>query len=387
MNDSASGIAARRLAADRLRRIDEGGAYANILVPRALDTSGLDERDRALVTNLTYGGTRMRRACDWLVDRFLTRSVEPRVRAALRLGAHQLAFTDVPDHAAVATSVEITPKRARGLVNAVLRKVAAADMDWPDEATRLSYPDWILDALIHEVGQTDAVAALEQMNLPAQATTRADGYVQDLGSQWVAEEVPVAEGFKVLDSCAAPGGKSTALAAAGAFVAAADRSESRCGLVNANARRLGYTAVSILAADATAPPFAPGSFDSVLVDAPCSGLGVLRRRPDARWRVEPGAVDRLAELQVRMLESAASCVAPGGSLTYSVCTITRAETADVAASAARTALADFLPDSLDHPERWRPWSGGGLLLPQDHDTDGMAIFRWRRIKGTALGIS
>ena len=377
MNDSASGIPVRRLAADLLRRIDEGGAYANILVPRALDSSKLDDRDRALVTSLTYGATRMRRACDWLVDRYLSRSVEPRVRAALRLGAYQLAFTEVPDHAAVATSVEITPKRARGLVNAVLRRVASGDRDWPDAATRLSYPDWILEVLGEELGEERALGALEQMNQPGRMTTRADGYVQDLGSQWVVDEIPVAEASRVLDCCAAPGGKATALASAGAFVAAADVRPSRAGLIAENVRSQGAESLSVLVADAVVPPFARRAFDAVLVDAPCSGLGVLRRRPDARWRVEPESVDRLAKLQVRMLTAAAECVAPGGSLVYSVCTLTRAETSAVAEAVAAE-LNDFAPDPLEHAERWRSWGTGGLLLPQDHDTDGMAVFRWSR---------
>lgn len=378
MNDSASGVAARRTAADLLRRIDVDGAFANIVVPRTLASSALDERDRGLVTHLTYGVTRMRRACDWLVDRFVTRTLEPRVRIALRLGAYQLAFTEVPDHAAVGTSVEITPKRARGLVNAVLRKVATADHDWPDEATRLSYPDWILDTVSNDHGREDALAALEHMNRPAGVTTRDDGYVQDLASQWVVDEVPAGEGRKVLDCCAAPGGKSTALAAAGAFVVAADRSLSRTGLVSENVERLDSTDVAVLVADATAPPFAQARFDTVLVDAPCSGLGVLRRRPDARWRIERDAVERLAELQATMLEAAAACVAPGGSLTYSVCTLTKAETEGVAAQVSARGLDGFVAEPLAHPERWRTWAEGGLLLPQDHDTDGMAVFRWVR---------
>ncbi len=136
---------ARLLALDALDRIDPGGAYANLLLPELLGRSGLAPRDRHFVTELVYGTTRMRRACDFLVDRFLTRDLEPRVRNALRLGAYQLHFLGMAPHAAVGETVEAAPKAARGLVNAVLRRVSANPIIWPDDATRLSYPDWIVE--------------------------------------------------------------------------------------------------------------------------------------------------------------------------------------------------------------------------------------------------
>ena len=128
-----------------LDRIDTGGAYANLVLSAELDRSGLAGADRGFATDLVYGTTRRRRACDHLVDRFLVRPVEPRVRNALRLGAYQLAFAGVAPHAAVGETVEVAPRPARGLVNAVLRRVADAPVSWPDDATRLSVPDWILD--------------------------------------------------------------------------------------------------------------------------------------------------------------------------------------------------------------------------------------------------
>ena len=142
------------------------------------------------------------------------------------------------------------------------------------------------------------------MNRPAAVTMREDGYVQDLGSQWVAEAVGAGPGQRVLDVCAAPGGKATYLAGQGARVVAADARPSRVGLVSRNAQslELGPDRLVVVAADGTAPPFRRGSFDKVLLDAPCSGLGALRRRPDARWRIEPDDVDHLAELQRRLLD-------------------------------------------------------------------------------------
>ena len=133
-----------------------------------------------------------------------------------------------------------------------------------------------------------------------------------------------------------------------------------------------------VAGDATAPPLRPASFDHVLVDAPCSGLGVLRRRPDARWRVTPDTVERLAAVQAALVAQAAALVRPGGSLTYSVCTMTRAETTAVADAA--TEALDLAP--LDPPgDPWRPWGSGALLLPQAAGTDGMALFRWQLPSG------
>jgi 16S rRNA (cytosine967-C5)-methyltransferase len=363
--DVAAGVAARRLALDALVRIDEEGAYANLVTGTMLDRSDLAERDRHFVTELVYGTTRMRRACDHLVDRHRRGDVSARVAASLRLGAYQLAFADVAPHAAVDATVSASPKPARGLVNAVLRRVAAdveAGIDWPDAATRLSYPDWIVRETEAVLGHDAALAALEAMNRPATTHVRPDGYVQDLASQAVVEAVGADEGDRVLDLCAAPGGKATGMAGGGAWVVASDRSPGRARLVAGNAERLGHR-LQVLVADGTAAPFPRGCFDRVLVDAPCSGLGVLRRRPDARWRIDTGAPARLAELQVALLTEAATLVAPGGTLVYSVCTLTLAEGDGV--------VARFRPGE--------PWHEvvRSVLAPDD-DRDGMFVAAWRR---------
>ena len=353
---------ARSLAVSALLQIDEG-AYANLAVPPLLDRSGLSDRDRHFVTELVYGTTRMRRACDWLVGRFVDRPLDPDVRAALRLGAYQLHFLGTPPHAAVSATVDAAPKRARGLVNAVLRKVANAPITWPDVATRLSYPDWIVDVLLADLGEVDGVAALEAMNRSVAPVERADGYVQDAASQQVAAFVAALPGERILDLCAAPGGKATTLAGSG-FVVAADIRAHRARLIAENAARLGTTNLAVVQADGRCPPFPAGAFDRVLVDAPCSGLGVLHRRPDARWRHQPSDVEALAELQRALLAGAAELVRPGGSLVYSVCTMTAAETTGIA-----DWLAARLPDWRPVPPPWP----GGLLLPQAAGTDGMFL--------------
>jgi 16S rRNA (cytosine967-C5)-methyltransferase len=386
-----SAITARGVALDVLERIDSG-AYANLALPGELGRCGLGQRDRALVTELVYGVTRMRRACDWLVDAHLHNPVtDARVRAALRLGCYQLVFTRIPPHAAVSATVAQAPARARGLVNAVLRRVAdRMPPVWPDLATELSYPDWIVGRLEADLGKDCARACLVQMNEAPPVTTRADGYVQDLGSQWVSETVGVRVGERVADLCAAPGGKATAMAATAGSVAqeagqgtrllvvAGDIRPARARGMRDGVRRLGLdrgasASVVTVVADGRRPPFVRGSFDRALVDAPCSGLGVLRRRPDARWRAQPADVDRLAALQRELLTGAVQLLRPGGTLVYSVCTLTSAETLTI-----DEWLASEHPElaPLPPPEPpWVPWGRGGLLLPQAAGTDGMFLLR------------
>lgn len=368
----------RRVAVEALVRIERDGAYANLVLPKMLARSGLGERDRAFATQLVYGTTRHRRACDWFIDRFALGDLDLETRAALQLGTFQLRMLGTPPHAAVSATVDVVPRRVRGLVNAVLRKIASADDAWPSDAVRLSYPDWLVDRLVADLGRDDAIEALTSMNGAASVHVRDDGYVQDPASRWVVDAVGARPGERVLDLCAAPGGKATAMAGVeageGPTVVAADRRASRVGLIADNAAKLGLgrDRLPLVVADGTAPPFARGSFDRVLVDAPCSGIGSLRRRPDARWRVEPAAPERLADLQGRLLAAAAPLVRPGGRLVYAVCTLTAVETTGVAAAFA-AAHQGWEPVAI---ERGRPWGSGALLLPHDHDTDGMAAFAW-----------
>jgi len=375
-----AGVAARRLAVEALVRIDAEGAYANLTLPMMLSRSSLDQRDRGFVTELVYGTTRMRRACDWLVDRFLPdpERIDTNTRAWLRIGAFQLAFLDTPPHAAVGATVEAAPRRISGLCNAVLRKVATSlPVTWPSEQVRLSQPDWILDLLSADLGAEAAIDALEAMNRSATSTVRDDGYVQDLASQWVIDAAEVTIGDFVLDMCAAPGGKATALAAAGARVVAADVRPSRVSLIAENARRLSLAPDSfmVLAADGTAPPLRDAVFDKVLLDAPCSGLGALRRRADARWRINPGDIDVLAQLQRSLLASAIGLIRPGGELIFSVCTLSRAESLEID----EWLLSEY-PHlvALDPPGGvWTPLGRGAILLPQSAETDGMYLLRLR----------
>ena len=373
-----AGVAARQLAAEALLRIERDGAYANIVLSPMLAKSGLEQRDRGFVTELVYGTTRMRRSCDWLIDRFLPdpERIDLVARTWLRLGAFQLAFLATPPHAAVGATVESAPRKISGLCNAVLRKVATSlPVEWPSEAIRLSQPDWIVERLTLDLGSERAIAALEAMNEPAVVTTRDDGYIQDEGSQLVAAAVDAQPGDRVLDMCAAPGGKATALVSAGAVVVAADLRPSRLRLLETNRDRLDISATDmhIVGADGTHPPFRSESFDRVLLDAPCSGLGALRRRPDARWRITQSDIGELVEIQRRLFAQAITLLRPGGELVYSVCTITAAETVGF-----DEWVGSEFPELTARPmvsSPWTPLGRGALLLPQEAGTDGMYLLR------------
>ena len=367
-----AGVAARRVAHQALLRID-GGGRANAVLAEVLAGSALAERDRGFVTELVYGTTRMRRACDFLMERFLLRPLDPPTLAALRLGAYQLQVLGTPAHAAVSATVAVAPRRSRGLVNAVLRRVATAPVCWPDDATRLSYPDWIVDQVVADLGSADGLAALEHMNAAPATVARDDGYVQGQASQWVVEAIGVRPGERVADTCAAPGGKATGMASGGARVYASDVDQARTATAAGLAAELGVPSVVFAVADGRALPWRPASFDRVLVDAPCSGFGVLHRRPDARWRRQPDDLARLARLQRHLLDAAITVAVPGGTIVYSVCTVTAEETLGIDRwlAAAHPGLVALAPPG-------RPWRGhgrGGLLLPQDAGTDGMFVLR------------
>lgn len=380
-------VSARAVAWSALVRIDHEGAFANLVLPSMLDGTTLSKEDRGFVTDLVYGTTRQRRACDAAIDRFITTEPDPEIRTLLRLGAYQLLFAGTAPHAAVGETVELAPRRIRGFVNAILRRVASNPMVWASEAEALSYPDWIVDRFRAEMDDEDARASLAIMNEPAPVTRRADGYVQDLASQWVVDAVGAEPGESILDMCAGPGGKASGLAATGARVVAADFQEHRARLVERNANSLGLP-ISVVVADGCQSPFAPGSFDRVLLDAPCSGLGALRRRADARWRIQPTDLGILEDLQQRLLAAAATLVRPGGVLVYSVCTITRSES-----------IGHHTPEGLvvigrdgggvapTLPAIWKEFGSGFRVLPHEYRTDaartgsdGMTLLRYRRLQ-------
>lgn len=441
-----TGGTARSLAVEALVRI-EAGAFSNLVLPGLLSASGLPSRDRAQATDLVYGTLRQQGRTDHLLalvaDRPLD-ALDPPVRAALRLGVHQL-LGGVPPHAAVGETVGALAAgpaaRARPYVNAVLRRVADLGPVWPWPegedppalAVRTSHPQWIVELLQRDLGPDDARSTLEAANAPPPVTLRpnplrttvaaltgeleaagvdvapgalvpgallvrstgdlarlaavAEGRAtpQDQASQVVATAVGARPGEDILDLAAAPGGKATALAEAmgdAGRVLAADLRPGRARRVAEAGRRLGLTSVHTVVADGRAPPVRPGGFDRVLLDAPCSGLGVLRRRPESRWRLQPDDVGRAAALQRQLFGAAVLALRPGGLLAYSVCTLTRAETSEIDEWAA----AEFPQLVAEAPPGapWRILGRGALLLPQVAGTDGMYLLLLRATRRGAV---
>jgi 16S rRNA (cytosine967-C5)-methyltransferase len=353
---------ARRAAFAVLRRVFEDGAYAD----RALrsESASLDDRDRALARRLAYGTVQRARTLDHAIEalgRRPVRKLDPPVRAALRLGCYQLAFLDgVPRYAAVNESVELVRtarlERAVPFTNAVLRRLADGARAFcealpegtaHEAALRHSYPDWVAETWWRELGPDDTRALMHAQNDEPETAVRlvrgavdgredtlipgawvvdrvdeaavADGRIwpQSRASQLVGHVVGSRPGERTLDLCAAPGGKATMVAGE---VVAVEVDEARAAQLAETARRLGATGVRVVHADGRELPPELDGFDRALVDAPCSGLGVLASRPDLRWRAEP-----LGDLQLELLRAAVGRVRTGGTVVYSTCTINESE--------------------------------------------------------------
>ena len=383
-------MTARSVAFEVVRRVFEEDAYADRALRSAAE--GLDERDRAFAMQLAYGTVQRVRPLDFAIDtlgRRPVRKLDPPVRAALRLGAYQLGYMgSVPPHAAANESVELVRsaglERAVSFTNAVMRRLgegigallAKLDDGTPQAAAlKHSYPDWVAEAWWEEWGAETAIALMEAQNEPPERVLREPTgellapWPQSRGSQLAGAAVGAHAGERILDLCAAPGGKATQLAATGADVVAVEKHAGRARELEENAAGLGAR-LQVVNADALELPDDLGDFDRVLVDAPCSGLGVLNSRPDLRWRANP-----LPGLQLDLLRVAAERVRPGGSITYSVCTIHRPENEDVAEALG-------LPsDDLgaEFPEFAHPRRPEFLLtLPHVHGTSGFFVARLRR---------
>ncbi|MFL5845177.1 MAG: transcription antitermination factor NusB [Solirubrobacteraceae bacterium] len=325
---------ARQVAFRVVRRTLEQDAYAD----RAFEGEArrLEGRDRAFAQQLAFGTVQRRDTLDHVIESFVDREPPVVARAALQLGLYQLLFLDgVADHAAVGESVElIKGHRASGMVNAVLRKVIREGVELPSDDTREgavlrhSHPRWIVDLWWDWLGREEAVALMAADNEPAEKATREqNGHVvrQSTASQLVARTVDPQPGERILDLCSAPGNKTSLLAdlmGNQGEVVAYERHEGRAAALATRMEELGATIVKVVNADAAE---AAGSFDRVLLDPPCSGLGTLARNPDLRWRMTPKRIEGLRTEQQRLLEVARACIRPGGRLVYSVCTLNPGE--------------------------------------------------------------
>jgi 16S rRNA (cytosine967-C5)-methyltransferase len=397
---------ARRAAYEVLLRVFEQDAYADRAFRSAAE--GLDERERAFAQRLAYGSVQRLRTLDHAIEtlgRRPVRKLDPPVRAALRLGAYQLGYTETARHAAVNESVELVRRarleRAVPFANAVMRRLAEGIVPLlvalPDGPLKESYPDWIHEVFVRLLGDAGALELMQAMNEPLETVVRlvrgqpplgaeatdvpgayrldrvpevlvAKGRIwpQSRGSQLAGLCVGSEEGERVLDLCAAPGGKTGQLRGE---VTAVEIDPARARELRENLATMGRDGVTVVEADGTSLPPELDGFDRALVDAPCSGLGVLAQRPDLRWRATP-----LPDLQLTLLRSAAERLRPGGTIVYSVCTLNPEECEAVVDASGL----EVLPLGEEWPTFAHPSRPEFLLsLPHVHGTSGFFVARLR----------
>lgn len=435
---SPESIVPRSLAHRILMRVEEG-AFSHVLVDSELEASALEEADRRLASRLVYGTLAWQRTLDRHIERFSDRpvsSIDRDARWALRLAAYQTSLLDrIPPHAIVDESVKLvegTNPRATGFVNAVARRLTEASLrpeDAPDPADRqkkpvrwlgdrYSMPNWLANRMLQKHGGVDRAAPhLEAMNreppiwlysksevaqtephpsLPN--ATRADRFhdearaaveageaiVQDLGAQLVCALCGPVDDRTVLDACAGLGGKSLNLMTRGATMS----------LVEPHAAKLERFQTSPFLKTLSEPKLFVGTlqeydsadrYDVVLVDAPCTALGVLRRHPEARWTRTKKDIQSCAAVQSDLLNAAKQWVKPGGVLVYAVCTFTREETHDQVSSFLESSP-EFSADGAPEGDfDWSPYldeSGALSVSPYEHDADGFFAFRFKHTGDT-----
>ena len=417
----------RHLAVDCLYRILHSGCRANAAILDVFHSANPSAADRRLLHEIVYGVLRRSFSLEADVSRFISRKPDDWVRLALLVGAYQLRHMRVPDHAAVSETVNAVKAskfgRASGMINAVLRKIIAKPPpaklkphqrselpQWLYRAWRDAYgaeavegfctcaqkPPLLTLAMLHE-GRNDWIGRADAQGLDARAgelspqavilpggTNPVDlpGFgegefiVMDQSAQLAALALQHASG-RILDMCAAPGGKSILLHAAssGAQITAVELSAARLPVLLENLERTNATDIRLVQSDAACLPMADNSFDAVLLDAPCSASGILRRHPDAKFLHSPEDIARHTVLQGNLLREAVRAVRPGGRIVYAVCSIHAAENEEVIAPllSEKALVADSLPAMLQPFE-----CGPGMtrLLPgEDHDGFFIASLR------------
>lgn len=440
-------MTARSVAMSVVLDVHEDDVFANLALPSRLQQARLSTADAAFATELTYGTLRWQGQYDAVIEALASRpitQIDPEPLAALRIGMHQIARMRVADHAAVHETVELMQGQAsgkRGFVNALLRKTAKlgfttilddliAERSGDDAlALQHSHPLWILQSLRRSLAAEGAEAELESLliadNDPPAVhlaalpglTTRSklggthtaspvgaaldsgdpashplvraqQARVQDSGSQLAALALvraqAVAKGERWLDMCAGPGGKAALLAAtarqAGATLIANEVQPHRAKLVE---RAIAQFETEVTVHDGRDFADEPDAFDRILVDAPCTGIGALRRRPESRWRKRPSDVAQLADLQHELLDAALTAVKPGGIVAYVTCSPHLAETSGVVQKAIRQHSVEVL-DTPSVITQLSPGielggrDGAVQLWPHRHETDAMFVQLLRR---------
>ena len=433
---------AREAALDTLTRCRRDSAWSGAALDSAIKKYGLDRRDAAFASRLVLSVLENALYCDFLIDSFSAAKLEPQVRDILRLGVVQLLFMDrVPDSAAVNESVALCRQkgrqRAAGLVNAVLRRIAAQRHELPEIpgkgsaaylAARYSHPLWLAELLTARRGydfteaffaannqtaplsiqvntlkvtSSDYRRALERAELPFEAPPEPEDclllrggaaqelpgfqeglfYVQDRAARLAVDFAEPKPGMRVLDACACPGGKSFAAAMHmknSGRILACDIHEKKLGLLESGAARLGIDIIQTRAMDArTFAPELAEAFDLVLADVPCSGLGVIRKKPEIRYKARE-ALSALPEIQRAILENVSRYVAPGGVLLYATCTVLEEENEAVVCGFLEEHR-DFSPEPIATKTIDAP-AGMMTFWPQLDGTDGFVAAKLKKNK-------
>lgn len=320
---------ARQVAFDVLRKVQQGGYASDLLLQRSTQ---LDSRDAALASEIVFGCLRYQAQLDFLIARRVRRAPDPEVQIALRMGIYQIRYLDrIPPHAAVGESVELVKRAhkasAAGLVNAVLRKMDRAPVAWPDRATELSMPAWLLERWDRQFGAEIASKIAMAFLAPAETHVASTGRIQDIGAQAIVPFLDLHPGQTFLDLCAAPGNKTAQALEHGVRAVACDIHWHRL-------KQMRDLNCPLVVLDGTRPlPFRTGFdrvlFDRILVDAPCSGTGTLGRNPEIKWRLQPSDLIALHAKQVALVRHALEHLCPGGRLVYSTCSLENEENQDV----------------------------------------------------------
>lgn len=428
-----------------LLAIDKNQAYSNLLLNQTINKYKIDQKDRALLTEITYGTLQRKYTLDYYLEPFIRGKIELWVRWLLRLSLYQIVYlTRIPPHAVVNEAVEIAKRRGHkgisSMVNGVLRSILRKGIRDLDEISdpieklsiESSHPEWLVSRFIEMYGYDQTAAMLQENNIPPHQTVRVnvtkksvdevlallqnegiearqsdvipeclyilsgqasrtkafkEGLItiQDESSMMPANVLDPKPGWRILDMCAAPGGKTTHLAEKmnneGAILAT-DLHPHKLDLIEENVARLGLSIVETAPIDGRKAPqfFKAESFDAVLVDAPCSGLGVMRRKPDIKYTKREEDFHSLHDIQLELLHSAATVLKKGGRLVYSTCTVNKEEN-EKTVEVFLASHPDFELIPIEHlPHQLVEKQQGGMLqvFPQDFGSDGFFVAAFRK---------
>jgi 16S rRNA (cytosine967-C5)-methyltransferase len=373
---------ARRVALAALRTWRREKEFADAVISSALSKAELRSADRAFAVELFYGVVRNRTLLDFWIRELRRGRVDEDLRDILRIGLYQLFIAKTPEHAAVYETVDLSPKRQHAIINAILRSAARDRRSLQRRANsqsldvRTSHPQFLIERWTKQFGggaaealctwnnqsppiyarinrlKIDRQSFLEryrnartlpkvsnfiELPAPANALDQGDCYVQDPSTSIACELLQPKSGEKILDACAAPGGKTGYLAelmANQGLLIACDREPARLNLLDENLARLGVRIAKIVCHDwmkSAVPPeiLSAAPFDRILIDAPCTNTGVMRRRVDVRWRLKPADFNRMRARQIEITRAVIPFLKPGGILVYSTCSLEREENEDV----------------------------------------------------------